>query len=142
MLLEIDYGNTRLKWRLLESKGSKVISRGAVLCFEQLVIELEKIKPLALLFCRICSVRSHKESEQLITLLERRFSIPVQVAYSQHEFAGVTSGYEDATRLGVDRWLAMIAAYHKVQGACVVIDCGTAITVDCLNADEIGRAHV
>ena len=137
MLLEIDYGNTRLKWRLLESKSSKVISRGAVFGFEQLVVELEKIKRLRLLFCRVCSVRSRKESEQLIALLERRFSIPVQVAYSQHELAGVTSGYEDATRLGVDRWLAMIAAYHKVQGACVVIDCGTAITVDCLNADGI-----
>lgn len=137
MLLEIDYGNTRLKWRLLEVKSARVMSKGAVFSFEQLVAELDKVQRLRLLFCRICSVRSHKESEQLVALLGRKFSIPVQVAHSQYEFAGVTSGYEDAARLGVDRWLAMIAAYHKVQGACVVIDCGTAITIDCLNADGV-----
>lgn len=54
MLLEIDYGNTRLKWRLLEVKSARVMSKGAVFSFEQLVAELDKVQRLRLLFCRIC----------------------------------------------------------------------------------------
>ena len=46
---------------------------------------------------------------------------------------GVTNGYDDWQKLGVDRWLAMLAAYHAKPLACCVVDCGTAVTVDMLN---------
>ncbi len=49
--------------------------------------------------------------------------------------AGVVNGYADPSLLGVDRWLAVIGAYQRVQGACVVADIGTAATVDVVAAD-------
>lgn len=49
--------------------------------------------------------------------------------------AGVVNGYEDPSLLGVDRWLAVIGAYQRVQGACVVADIGTAATFDVVAAD-------
>jgi type III pantothenate kinase len=44
---------------------------------------------------------------------------------------GIRNGYEDPERLGVDRWLAIIAGYTLSGGApCCIVDCGSAITID------------
>lgn len=48
--------------------------------------------------------------------------------------AGVRNGYADYQRLGMDRWLAIIGAYQLARGACLVLDLGTAITADYVNA--------
>lgn len=49
--------------------------------------------------------------------------------------AGVVNGYADPNLLGVDRWVAVIGAYRRVQGAVVVADIGTAATIDVVAAD-------
>ena len=49
---------------------------------------------------------------------------------TQRTAAGVVNGYADPSLLGVDRWLAVIGAYRRVRGPCVVADIGTAATVD------------
>ena len=54
---------------------------------------------------------------------------------TQRAAAGVVNGYADPGLLGVDRWLAAIAAYRHAGGACVVADIGTAATVDVVAAD-------
>jgi len=53
--------------------------------------------------------------------------------------AGVTNAYSKPQDLGVDRWAAMIAAYHEYGGPVCVVDCGTAITIDVV--DAAGRHH-
>jgi type III pantothenate kinase len=35
----------------------------------------------------------------------------------------------------VDRWLALVATWHKFHSAACIADCGTALTVDALGAD-------
>jgi len=50
---------------------------------------------------------------------------------------GVSLAYEDPSQFGVDRYLAMAAAYEMVGGGVLVVDCGTAVTVDAV--DEQGR---
>ena len=47
---------------------------------------------------------------------------------------GVSNGYQQPERLGSDRWAALIGAWRYVQGACLVVNCGTATTVDALSA--------
>ena len=42
--------------------------------------------------------------------------------------------YNDVGRLGVDRCLAMVAAYDRYQGGVLVIDCGSAMTADLILA--------
>jgi type III pantothenate kinase len=51
--------------------------------------------------------------------------------------AGVTNGYADAAALGADRWAAIVAAHHSTTGPACVVDCGTAITIDVVDADGI-----
>ncbi len=53
--------------------------------------------------------------------------------------AGVTNAYAIPGQLGVDRWAAMVAAWHEQQTAVLVIDCGSAITADVV--DSGGRHH-
>ncbi len=48
---------------------------------------------------------------------------------------GVTNAYQDCRRLGVDRWLAMVAAHNHYQQPCLVVDIGTAVTLDLVAAD-------
>jgi type III pantothenate kinase len=39
--------------------------------------------------------------------------------------------------MGVDRWVAIVGAWAEVQGACLVVDAGTAITIDAI--DDSGQ---
>ncbi|MCY1456256.1 Type III pantothenate kinase [compost metagenome] len=45
------------------------------------------------------------------------------------------NGYDDYQRLGMDRWLAALGAFHLAKGACLVIDLGTAAKADFVAAD-------
>jgi type III pantothenate kinase len=50
---------------------------------------------------------------------------------------GIINGYANPPKLGVDRWLALVAARAKIQDAVCVVDSGTAMTIDLLNAQGI-----
>ena len=39
---------------------------------------------------------------------------------------GVTCAYENPNKLGVDRWLAVLAAWYRYRKPCLVVDLGTA----------------
>jgi type III pantothenate kinase len=78
--------------------------------------------------------------ESVYTMLLReqcllRWGIQLQrlVATANHD--GVTNGYADPQQLGIDRWAAVVEAWHWIRGAAVVVDCGTAITVDTVDGE-------
>jgi type III pantothenate kinase len=48
---------------------------------------------------------------------------------------GVRSAYAEPAQMGVDRWLAMLAAWNRFQCPVCVSDIGTAVTVDVVAAD-------
>ena len=48
---------------------------------------------------------------------------------------GVTCGYREPDQLGVDRWMAIIAGYHRSPGGVCVVDCGTATTLDMVDGE-------
>lgn len=53
------------------------------------------------------------------------------------EALGVRCAYADVNRLGIDRWLAAVAAWHTAQAAVLVVDLGTAATFDFV--DGVGQ---
>ncbi len=59
---------------------------------------------------------------------------PLEFVTARTEQCGVHNGYQQPERLGSDRWAALIAAWNRVHGACLVVNCGTATTVDALSA--------
>lgn len=134
MILELDCGNTFIKWRLL-GRGGSVVSSGGVVASDQALVQAVSEQSVALRACRLVSVRSDDETAQLIALLEQAFAVECHCARPALQLAGVRNGYEEYQRLGLDRWLAVIGAYQLAGRACLVVDLGTAVTSDFVAAD-------
>ncbi|MDI1269838.1 MAG: type III pantothenate kinase [Polaromonas sp.] len=139
--LALDVGNTRLKWAHYAAPvvGSPVLAHGAVF--------LENIDKLAdeewrglptpshILGCVVAGDAVKRRVEEQMELWD---VMPRWVVSSAQE-AGVTNGYDHPTRLGADRWVAMIGARHRLLGRgirkpCVVVMVGTAVTVEAIDA--------
>lgn len=134
MILELDCGNTLIKWRLL-SDGLAKAGVGGVVESDQALVSVIREQRVSLRACRLVSVRSDEETAQLVSLLEAAFAIECRSAEPAVMLAGVRNGYEQYQRLGLDRWLAVVGAYQLSRKASLVIDLGTAVTADFVAAD-------
>jgi len=85
--------------------------------------------------CWLASVLDAGRAQTLDAVLAARFGDAVTRCRSEAESCGVVNGYDEPGRLGVDRWLALLGAASLVAGDCVVIDAGSAITLDLLRGD-------
>lgn len=136
MILEVDVGNTWAKWRLLND--GQIIKRGRVLSAEFPRDDLCALKEVHRV--RLASVSSRAGTALIAQSLLTLFGVEVEMAETARCRAGVTSAYLDPTQMGVDRWLAMLAAFnHPVTGTakrgCLVVSCGTAVTIDSIGDD-------
>jgi type III pantothenate kinase len=60
---------------------------------------------------------------------------PLVFIAAQTAQCGVRNRYGRSDQLGSDRWAALIAAWHRVGSACLVVSSGTATTIDALTAN-------
>ncbi len=118
--LDIDMGNTRTKWRCGGATGA--------LPSPQLPTPTNRPDRV-----RVATVLRNEGA--VAEEARERFGVAAEFAQVQRQFAGLVCGYRDLARLGVDRWLATLAAWHAAQGALVVVCAGTACTVDFVTAD-------
>lgn len=126
--LEIDVGNTRLKWRVLDENGLRV-SAGHDSHDGVFLDSLQQQFKILASVCIACVAQASIKQN----LCQRVFSlwgVEARLARTQKKHAGLQVAYDDPSRLGVDRWLAMLAAWHDAKQGVCVIDCGSAITVD------------
>ncbi|MBV4483716.1 pantothenate kinase [Pseudomonas khavaziana] len=140
MILELDCGNSFIKWRVLESSEANACAEGIAGSDVSLIDSLVALPDLLLTRCRLVSVRALEETDQLVAALVDAFGVSVSCAAPAREMAGVRNGYEDFERLGLDRWLAMLGAFKLASGACLVLDFGTAATADFIgsNGEHLG----
>ena len=85
--------------------------------------------------CYFASVLDSIRQQELEQLLTRQSGMEVTRFESEAHRLGVTNSYRQPERLGDDRWMALLAAREIVSGHCMVIDAGSAITVDLLQVD-------
>ncbi|MBX3607245.1 MAG: type III pantothenate kinase [Piscinibacter sp.] len=143
--LAIDVGNTRLKWAQYASPqpGAVPLAHGAV--FLETIDDLADgpwkalPPPSSMLGCVVAGEGVKRRVEEQI---EEIWDLEPSWVVSTREACGVINGYDHPNRLGVDRWVAMIGARHRVlaQGRprpALVVMVGTAVTVDAL--DVSGR---
>lgn len=135
MILELDCGNSFIKWRVIRSNDASIIGGGVVDTNQALIEAVEALAAGAPARCRLVSVRTEGETDHLGDELVKAFGLTIVRARSASVLAGVTNGYDDFERLGLDRWLALLGGYRLAGGACVVIDLGTAVTSDFVSAD-------
>lgn len=132
MLLLVDAGNTRLKWRL-RGEGESGAS-GVLLTRESLGL-MTAWDGLRARRAVVCSVAG-EAVDVVITRVLRNRGIPVDWVRSEAEAHGIRNDYEPPRSLGADRFAAMVAAARRHPGqACLVVNVGTAMTVDALDAD-------
>lgn len=133
MILELDVGNTRAKWRLLDAAGARVdggaIPRSALL---GPAAAPWGVRPQRV---RVASVAGADHDERLAQRLRTDGADQVGFARSAPRAGRVSNGYREPARLGVDRWLAVVAAAERCRGAVLVVDAGSALTVDPVTAD-------
>ena len=141
--MAIDIGNTRLKWSLYEAPapGATLLAHGAEFLdhIERLAdgpwAELPSM-PHSMLGCVVAGDAVRRRAEEQI---EERFDCAARWVVSSPAEAGLVNGYDHPTRLGADRWVAMIGARARLlsQGAprpMVVVMIGTAVTVEAVDA--------
>jgi type III pantothenate kinase len=135
MILEIDCGNSFLKWRIISAANAMRIAGGVVDSNDALLIAVEAVPGLMLSGARLVSVRATAETDALVALLQEHFNIRVLCAGPAQSLGGVRNGYLEYQKLGLDRWLAVIGAYRAASGSCLILDLGTAVTSDFVAAD-------
>jgi type III pantothenate kinase len=73
-------------------------------------------------------------AKMLSRLSRKVFGVGVEFITAAPEFHGLVNGYLDPKLLGADRWLALIGAWTKTRSPLCVVDAGTAVKVDSVDA--------
>lgn len=133
-MLLIDSGNSLIKWAFVQDgawqhQGS--IRSGDWPQFRQALATLPV--PRRILVSNVAG----DDAASQIGLACSPWGKPLEFIVAQETQCGVRNGYEQPARLGSDRWAALIAAWHKVHGPCLVVSSGTATTIDALSCEGL-----
>jgi type III pantothenate kinase len=133
-----DLGNTRLKCAPLHGDGSM----GEVVALahgpEAFAEELQQLLPEDAESACLASVASAALTASLVEVLTQRFR-RISVARSSAGLAGMRIAYAEPARLGVDRFLALLAAHRRGPGPWLIAGVGTALTIDLLDSEGLHR---
>lgn len=146
MILEMDIGNSRVKWRLRDPDGSGDTVMASQVCEHAAVIEQQADLLGQFADVEQIWVSSVVDSlDEAVHSLAERLQVPLLQACTSAQCTGVTNSYAEPARMGVDRWLAMLAGFNQQapdkaesrqsQSAICVVDCGTSLTVDFVAAN-------
>jgi type III pantothenate kinase len=134
----LDLGNTRLKvasWRPGEGLGEvQAWTHGAADFAPSMQRWLAGVQ--AGDACWLASVAGSELTAAVAEALASRGN-PATRARSKAECAGVRIAYAEPSRLGVDRFLGLLAAHARGDGPWLIISAGSALTVDLLDASGL-----
>jgi len=133
MILAIDAGNTRTKWGVFDEKG--ILAAQGVLDNIEIPLLPETLRNFSGLRRAVASNVAGEAVATRLTIALAALSIPILWVQSQAVACGVKNGYQQPEQLGTDRWAALVAAWNAHHTACVVVNAGTALTVDALSGD-------
>lgn len=133
-MLVVDIGNSRIKWATV---NAGVLGGHGAADYQDDTLERqldaafkELDEPGAIAYC---SVGASATGDILEQWARKRWGVDAARVRAAAEGFGVRCAYPRPETLGADRWAALIACRHKRKAAAVVVDCGTAITLDALS---------
>jgi len=135
LILLVDAGNSRIKWRLTE--GARLVASGGIPSNEHSSLAAAWHSYPASAAC-ICSVLDEERNASIQHALTETLAIPAQRQFwlsSAKMGYGIVNHYQPAESLGPDRFAALIGAHQRQPIDWVVVNVGTAITADLLTAD-------
>ena len=145
--LALDIGNTRIKWAQYASArpNAQLLHHGA-----EFLENIDKLSegawrdlqaPTRVLGCVVAGDAIKRRVQDQMDLWDQwdHWEVAPQWVVASDAEAGLRNGYDHPARLGADRWVAMIGAYHRMlsQGAprpMVVVMVGTAVTIEAVDA--------
>jgi type III pantothenate kinase len=146
LILVIDAGNSRMKWGLHSARGW--VTLGATPNGEIGTLALREWQNLPRP-ARVVGVNVAGEAARLrIEALLARWRLVPQWLTASAAACGVVNGYATPEQLGADRWAALVAARRRVGATdlfpapVVVVNAGTAVTIDALDAGGRFRGGV
>ena len=142
-VLVVDIGNTRIKWARFDAEGlgkrhAAVHSGWRPADYARRLFRQARGPERAL----VTSVAGSKVN-RTVAAAARRAGVTAQFVSVPRRGGGVTVGYVEPWRLGVDRYVAAVGAHHLFRGVAVcVVGVGTAMTIDLVGADGRHRGGV
>jgi type III pantothenate kinase len=136
MILAIDAGNSRVKWGWHDGRAWASIATVSLIEFAASSDHVNPFSvthedPERIIISNVAGEGAH----QLLVNWTSIFDVEPLWLRAGPERCGVRNGYERPEALGPDRWAALIAARALHNGAALVVNAGTATTVDMLGAD-------
>ena len=142
MQLLVDIGNSSVKWALQKGQGTPLAGFGSALHNGALPLDLlavwDELSHIDAVLAAGVGPQTVKDA--VIQVCESRFARSPRWIQTQAQAHGIRVAYTAPERLGVDRFLALIAAHQLAQAdaapaASLIVDAGTAATYDLLAAD-------
>lgn len=130
----LDLGNSRFKYALLDDGGMGDVYEAAYdHQWRDLVQAIESMGiPGRLL---VASVLSEPVERDLMQVLGDRLMIQPVLVRSRQGCRGLQLGYDVPERLGVDRFLGILAARERYKAPFLLVSGGTAVTIDAVDAE-------
>ncbi len=131
MKLLVDIGNSRVKWACsehhsLSAHGSFAYTTDSMP--DRLAQHWRSLAKPQQVY--LASVADDEVVQGINAFMWRSWSLQGRAVVPEKECRGLKVAYEDVAAMGVDRWLAMLAAWSRFKAPLCIIDCGTAVTVD------------
>ena len=140
MKLLIDFGNSRCKWAQLEngklqaSHAQTYVGNHVDEMVENIITVLPVHECGQIHLVSVLGAEFNRQfSEQVAAVTE----VSVTSYVSLRDAFGIRLAYDDPTSYGADRYATLVAAYHSNHGAKIIVDCGTAVTLDAIDAAGI-----
>lgn len=138
-----DIGNTRGKFWLADEAAvmarSVVVHEGSLGDLLRTLPSLFDVSP-----SRVsgASVLDDEQNRLFALACQQKWGIRPEFAVGQAHCREVSSAYrQDPAKLGVDRWLGLLAVGGRPGKSCIV-SCGTAITVDVLESGKHSGGYI
>ena len=135
MYLLIDIGNTRIKWQQRNDKD--ILLTDSILVEEFMDIDFSSIKSIDKII--VSNVNHSVVLDKLKAILSKLKCPIIEATPISNEY--LINDYEDHKTLGIDRWLTALGAWKLYQRPLLVINAGTAITIDLVELDKESKAH-
>jgi len=131
-VLAIDAGNTRIKWGLHDGTRWRTRAWVATAQAGRLKAAFARLAPAAIVISNVAGPALRDKLQRTLP-----HAPAPQWIKSGRALAGVKSSYAVPAQLGCDRWAALIGANRLFGCAAVVVNAGTALTIDALTADGV-----
>lgn len=136
MILAIDAGNSRIKWGLRDAGSWVQSGSGATLDdhgLDELAADVGRHDLARIVVSNVAGVDVKARIEAVFV----DAAVTPEFIASRPMQCGVRSSYDEPGQLGCDRWAALIGAHALLPGASLVVNAGTALTVDALTEEGL-----